>query len=557
MTDIIQPLPPVDDDDAPVAPPGKNLPAHVGEQLILPIEDLLAHPQGPGIPRARRVFVNHDLRMSAITHVGFDMDYTLAIYDQPEMDRLSIEATTTKLVARGYPELLVDIPQATDFAVRGLLIDKRFGHILKMDRNKHVTKGFHGFRELSKDELRSLYHAKKARPATARYHWIDTLYALSEASLYAALIDALEKLGHAIDYSKVFADIRESIDEAHRDGTILNAVMADLPRFVKRDADLAPTLHKLRSSGKKLFVLTNSRYEYTDRMMTYLLGDAMAEYPSWKNYFDVVVVAATKPAFFQEKRPLLEREGDKVKPASLADRNKPRKPGTSRTVPIYEGGNLVDFERVLGVSGDQVLYVGDHIYGDILRSRKDSAWSTAMIMQELETEVLAYEACQQDFAQAQQYEDMREHLENDLRFYQARFKDLTRAIEHGDAAQSGKHAVMTAAEAEAKISQSGVHTLSPSDLEAERGRVKRALERIRGLLKQVEAELTVLRDRIDQRFHPYWGSLLKEANEESIFGAQVEEYASLYTSRVSNFLAYSPQQFFRSPRDVMPHEVGA
>ena len=62
---------------------------------------------------------------------------------------------------------------------------------------------------------------------------------------------------------------------------------------------------------------------------------------------------------------------------------------------------------------------------------------------------------------------------------------------------------------------------------------------------------------MDQRFHPYWGSLLKEANEQSSFGAQVEEYACLYTSRVSNFLAYSPQQYFRSPRDVMAHEIGA
>ncbi len=60
---------------------------------------------------------------------------------------------------------------------------------------------------------------------------------------------------------------------------------------------------------------------------------------------------------------------------------------------------------------------------------------------------------------------------------------------------------------------------------------------------------------IDQRFHPYWGSLLKEANETSSFGDQVEEYACLYTSRVSNLLAYSPLQYFRSPRDLMPHEV--
>ena len=69
------------------------------------------------------------------------------------------------------------------------------------------------------------------------------------------------------------------------------------------------------------------------------------------------------------------------------------------------------------------------------------------------------------------------------------------------------------------------------------------------------AELQAIERRIDQRFHPYWGSLLKEENEQSSFGAQVEEYACLYTSRVSDFLLYSPQQYFRSPRDEMAHEL--
>jgi hypothetical protein len=73
----------------------------------------------------------------------------------------------------------------------------------------------------------------------------------------------------------------------------------------------------------------------------------------------------------------------------------------------------------------------------------------------------------------------------------------------------------------------------------------------------VDAEFGQIERRIDVRFHPYWGSLLKEGAEQSSFGAQVEDYACLYTSRVSNFLSYSPQQYFRSPRDVMAHEVGA
>jgi len=35
---------------------------------------------------------------------------------------------------------------------------------------------------------------------------------------------------------------------------------------------------------------------------------------------------------------------------------------------------------------------------------------------------------------------------------------------------------------------------------------------------------------------------------------QVEQYACLYTGRVSNLLQYSPTYYFRGPRDRMPHE---
>ena len=514
----------------------------------------MSRAPGPGIPRPTRVFCNRNLKLSGISWIGFDMDYTLAIYDQPAMDDLSIRATIEKLIKRGYPELIKTVPVSTQFPVRGLLIDKRFGHVLKMDRYKHVHKGYHGFRELTKEELRALYHSKKIRPATPRYHWIDTLYALSEVATYAALVDAMEKKGYAVDYAKLFTDIRECIDEAHRDGTILDEVMNNLPHFVHRDANLAPALHKLRSAGKKLFLLTNSRAAYTEKMMMYLLGGAMSEYPHWKNFFDVVIVAATKPIFFTERRPLLERDGETTKPAvPPLERGK-----------IYEGGNLVDVERALGATGDEVLYVGDHIYGDILRSKKDSAWRTVMIMQELETEIAAYESCKEDFAAIETLDNQREHLEDDLRYYQARIKELTRFIEHapgakrGDSGSTRDLAAAAALQTPATSGTPATPTISTPvpELEADRMRFKRAVERIRGKLRQIDAEITSMERRIDLRFHPYWGSLLKEGAEQSSFGKQVDDYACLYTSRVSNFLAYSPQQTFRSPRDVMAHEIG-
>jgi HAD superfamily 5'-nucleotidase-like hydrolase len=492
------------------------------EQLALPLSGLTFHPEPTRIPRTRRVFVNRNLKMAGIDWVGFDMDYTLAIYNQTEMDNLSIQATVNKLVTRGYPEdVLRGVGYRIDFPIRGLLIDKRYGHILKMDRFKVVQKGYHGLRELSKDEVRALYQSKKIRPTTARYHWIDTLYALSEASIYTGVVEAFEQRGIELDFARLFTDIRECIDEAHRDGTILDEVNGNLPRYVDRDPMLAQTLHKLRSAGKKLFLLTNSRWQYTERMMNYLLGGAMPEYPSFRHYFDVIIVASAKPAFFQEQRPLMRREGADLRPATL-----PLERGT-----IYEGGNLHDLEASLGVTGDRILYVGDHIYGDILRSKKESAWRTAMIIQEMEAEVQAHEACRELHQKSGELESRREELEDQLRFYQQRYKELTRKIEDDPNKNGG------------------------SPHEADRGRTKRAVERIRGQLRAVDVEAHAVEREIAQRFHPFWGSLLKEAHETSSFGDQVEEYACVYTSRVSNLLSYSPLQYFRSPRDLLPHEL--
>jgi 5'-nucleotidase len=524
------------------------------EQLALPLAGLVSQHEPTRIPRTRRVFVNRNLKMAGIDWVGFDMDYTLAIYNQAEMDRLSIRATVQKLAARGYPDsILGAVDYQIDFPIRGLLIDKRYGHILKMDTFKTVQKGYHGLRELSKDEIRALYQQKKIRPTTARYHWIDTLYALSEATMYTGIVDAFERQGIELDFARLFTDIRECIDEAHRDGTILDEVNADLPRYVERDPLLAQTLHKLRSAGKKLFLLTNSRWPYTERMMNYLLGGAMPEYPSFRHYFDVLIVASQKPAFFQEPRPLMRRDGpgqDAVRPVTL-----PLERGA-----IYEGGNLHDFEAAIGVTGDRILYVGDHIYGDILRSKKESAWRTAMIIQEMEAEVVAHEACRELHKKSAQLEERREELEDKLRYYQQRYKELTRKIDDEPAKNGMARALNGAAglldpDPKTPGAQAALSPPLLENHEADRGRAKRAVERIRGQLRAVDAEATAIEREIAQRFHPYWGSLLKEANETSSFGDQVEEYACLYTSRVSNLLAYSPLQHFRSPRDLLPHEL--
>ncbi|GKC89714.1 5'-nucleotidase domain-containing protein 4-like protein, partial [Tanacetum coccineum] len=55
---------------------------------------------------------------------------------------------------------------------------------------------------------------------------------------------------------------------------------------------------------------------------------------------------------------------------------------------VFQGGNVGHLHKLLMVgSSSQVLYVGDHIYGDILRSKKILGWRTMLVVPELEKEV--------------------------------------------------------------------------------------------------------------------------------------------------------------------------
>jgi hypothetical protein len=49
--------------------------------------------------------------------------------------------------------------------------------------------------------------------------------------------------------------------------------------------------------------------------------------------------------------------------------------------------------------------------------------------------------------------------------------------------------------------------------------------------------------------------VFREDNEISRFGHQLKDFACLYTSRVSNFLHYPSNFYFRSPVGLMPHEM--
>ena len=309
-------------------------------------------------------------------------------------------------------------------------------------------------------------------------------------------------------------------------------IKADLGDYIVADPELAPTLHKFRSSGKRLFLLTNSAWDYTDAVMTLPARRRRCRpIPSWRNYFDIVIVAGAKPAFFTEQRPVPRARRRRA--ASRAQRTGRRSCAAAST----RAATSSTSRRASACGGDRVLYIGDHIYGDMLRAKKSSVWRTAMVLQELEDGAdRRSSATRSALERVEQLERQCVRLDSEITYQQLLLKSL----------QQLARAAATAA--------SRSRDAAPT-VEAAKHEAKRRLDELRAALKAAADELGAPRDEVDRAFNPYWGAIFREGTENSRFGEQVEDYACVYTSRVSNFLAYSPLRYFRSPRDHMPHEL--
>src|SRR5262249_40860986 len=110
------------------------------------------------VPRENRVFVNRNLRLDKIELVGFDMDYTLALYHQAKVEELSMRATLHKLVTtKGSPQAIQSLTYDPLLALRGLVVDRLHGNIFKPDRYGFPGRARHGLASIERDKVAELY----------------------------------------------------------------------------------------------------------------------------------------------------------------------------------------------------------------------------------------------------------------------------------------------------------------------------------------------------------------------------------------------------------------
>jgi HAD superfamily 5'-nucleotidase-like hydrolase len=476
--------------------------------------------------KSRKVFVNRNLKMKKIKMIGFDMDYTLAPYKKQEIESLQYKMVQDRLVEfLGFPKEILKYEYLSDFVVLGLFLDLKTGHLLKIDRYNFVIKGYHGLKKISDEELKNIYRNNNT-PLNLYDDFvrIDTLFSLPETSLFSQIVEEFPIGSFYDSYKELYENIRKMTDTIHRDTSLKNEIISNLPKYIKKTIDLPLTLHNFKSDGKKLFLLTNSYYEYTDKVMSYLLDGELNEYQSWRDYFDLIIVGSQKPLFFSTGAELIK----------LSSKGKVIKKQETKTK-IFQGGNLEHLETFTELKGENILYVGDHIYGDILKVKKTSLWRTCLIVEDLEDEIAINEENKDMIKTLMRYDQKINILDSALNYQKMMVKSLKKSI--------SPESTTTRSSLERKV-------LSELIDKSEEN-----ISKINKLLIDNIREYHILNNTLNKRYNKYWGMVFKEDKEKTKFSDQLESFACLYTSRVTNFLFYSPKQYFRSPMEVMPHEM--
>jgi hypothetical protein len=347
--------------------------------------------------------------------------------------------------------------------------------------------------------------------------FLNTLFSLSEATLFAQCVDLLDagKLEPSIGYWELYRIVRGAVDATHMEGALKAEIAKNPEPFVELDPDLPLALLDLKTSGKKLLLITNSEWSFTRAMMGYAIEPYLPRGTSWRDLFEVVIVSARKPEFFKGQSPMFEIVDDEglLRPVN----------GTMKSGGAYLGGHARIVERDLGFSAEDILYVGDHLYADVHVTKDMLRWRTALVLRDLEGELAALESFADKQVELSELMAEKEALEHG-------YSQLRVQLMRGEAGYGG--------------------TTAPPDELRER------MQRIRGELSSLDDRIAPLAQQAGRLQNPRWGLLMRAGIDKSYLARQVERYADVYTSRVSNLLELTPFAYLRAPRVSLPHDAG-
>jgi len=451
------------------------------------------------------VFVNRILNMKKIKYIGLDMDHTLIRYKTKNFEALVYQYVIDELVAnKNYPLEIKALVFQFDAAIRGLVIDSKNGNILKLSRFGAIRLSCHGTKPINYSEQKNFYRSTYVDLNDPNYMVIDTSFSIALCVLYAQLIDL--KDDNPLDYpsyNMIALDVLSTVDKVHADGKLKQYISQHLDNYVIPDKTVVDGLKRFIKHGKKIFIATNSDYHYTRLLLKYAIDPFLTDGESWQDLFEYVITSTEKPRFFYDKLKFFRIDPDT---GTMTNQYGPIVPG------IYQGGNATKFSEDLGLNGDEILYVGDHIYGDILRLKKHCNWRTALVVDELGAEI------------------------------EGQKKSLP--IEKEIMLEMGKKSLL-----EEKHIQ-----LYMQSMDEKTDQYDVALESLFAEIAEIDQRISLLLQKQHTFFNEKWDRVFRVGAEESYFAYQVERYACIYMEKLSDLFDHAPITYFRAKRRLLTHD---
>ncbi|KAK1292658.1 hypothetical protein QJS10_CPB17g00869 [Acorus calamus] len=471
---------------------------------------------------SRGIFCTRTLNLRSIGAIGYDMDYTLIHYNVMAWEGRAYDYGMDNLRGMGFP---VDGLQFDpDLVIRGLIMDKEKGNLVKADRFGYIKRALHGTKMLSNRAVSEIYGRELVDlRKESRWEFLNTLFSVSEAVMYMQMVDRLDEGAVPLellplDYKGLYKAVGKALFRAHVEGQLKSEIMAAPERFVEPDPELPLALLDQKEAGKKLLLITNSDYHYTNKMMQHAFNRFLPNAMDWRDLFDMVIVSARKPEFFQLSNPMYEvvtSEG-LMRPCFKA-----------RSGGLYCGGSAQMVEKSLDIHGDEILYVGDHIYTDVSQSKVHLRWRTALICRELEEEFNALICSRSHRGALIELVHQKEVL-GDL------FNQLRLALQR-------------------RIKGRPAQTLAATNLDDLE--LTESMQKLLIVMQRLDDKIAPMLLADGEHFNKRWGYLSRAGLwDKSHLTRQIEKYADIYTSRVSNFLHYTPFMYFRSQEQTLAHD---
>ncbi|KAJ3431311.1 5'-nucleotidase domain-containing protein [Anaeramoeba flamelloides] len=313
-----------------------------------------------------------------IQFIGFDLDNTLINYHIGELCVLVFNSIMRYIVKQqDYNNSLLALSYDPKIILKGSVIDREKGNILKIDSKKQIVQAHHGTQsenlDLSIYDINELFRYEGN--TSDRWWSIYSYFELSMASVYLNLVDQIDKnVIPKFPYIKIKELIFNSLlfnFLTFENGFYYREIEKNPSKYIKRSKKTQKLLLQFKKEKKIVFFITNSNVEYGKFVLKYALGENFSE------LFNFQVYHASKPRFFCERSPFRTTENTK-KPLLKIELSGE-----------YVGGNhgdlmkqFLDYSKKFQVSS-KVAYFGDHLISDIKESKKFAFWKTILIIEEM------------------------------------------------------------------------------------------------------------------------------------------------------------------------------